>query len=118
MKVKFWVAVGIVKQMTFRDDGSTAEIEKEHPRGEQHIVYSEVLMCRQSRDTLMKKVDATKKKVVQQRIEGVPVCQKCEKAYREHPDLAFRKWVESPEPKRDSTVKINPILHGINSEER
>lgn len=99
-QIQFWVAVGTVKQLMFRDDGSTTEIEKENPVGEQHIVYQEVLLCRQSRNTLMNRFNAHKKKIVSQRIPNVPLCQKCEKKYKENPNLPWVKWVESPEPKR------------------
>src|SRR5215207_6718075 len=80
--VKFWVAVGTVKQLSFRDDGTTYEVEKDIPVGEQHIQFREVLMCKQSRDMLMKKKKATKKKIAQTRLPNVPMCATCEEGYK------------------------------------
>ena len=85
---QFWVAVGTVKQSVFMDDGTTKEIDVEVPAGEQHIVYSEILLCKQSRNTLMNKFHAKKKKTVSQRIQNVKLCEKCEEKFKEN-----RTWL-------------------------
>lgn len=99
--IKFWCAVGIVKQGAFREDGSTYTVEKEAPIGEQHILYQSVLMCGKSRDGI-KRYKRTKNngqkvshKTVQLRIENVPLCKECEKKYKANSNLLYVKWVEA-----------------------
>lgn len=100
--IKFWCAVGIVKQDAFHDDGSVYQLDVEHPVGEQHIVYQGVLMCRSSRETLKNKLKAKKHKEVTVRIEGVKMCPRCEKKYKENANLPWQKWVQA-----------TPTLHGV-----
>lgn len=113
MSIQFWVAVGKVKQLAFRDDGSRYEIDVDENVGEQHIVYNGVLLCRQSRETLKGKLGAKKQKTVANRIPGIPLCSRCEKKFKENSDLGWVKWINPPELKRSpTTIKVNPILLG------
>lgn len=93
--VKFWCAVGVVKQMAFREDGSIYSIDKESPIGDQHILYQSVLMCGKSRDGIKKYRKTKKQKTVQLRIENVPLCKECEKKYKANSNLLYAKWVEA-----------------------
>ena len=103
--VKFWVAIGTEEQLDFEGRTHTKEVHV----GEVHIVYSEVLMCRQSRERLKNDFKAKKHKVLSVRPKG-RLCEKCEKKFREHPDLAFAKWINPPELKSNKTIPINPQL--------
>jgi hypothetical protein len=111
--IRFWCAIGKVKQLAFREDGSNYDIEIDYPVGEQHIIYNEVLLCRQGRESIKGKLGAKKQKTVANRIQNVPLCEKCEKKFKENPDLGWQRWVNPPELKRSpSTIKTNPILLG------
>ena len=105
-QVKFWYAMGTEEQLTF--EGKT--MVKFVPVGEGNIVYSEVLLCRQSRERLKNEAKAKKHKVVGTRLYGVKICEKCEKKFKEHPDLSWAQWANPPEPKRHKPVEINPLL--------
>jgi hypothetical protein len=111
-QVKFWYVLGTEEQLTF--EGKT--VVKEVPIGVGHIVYSEVLMCKQSRERLKNEAKAKKHKVVGVRLHGVKMCEKCEEKYKSHPDLAWMKWVNPPEQKIHKPVEINPLLLEINNE--
>lgn len=117
--IKFWCAVGTVKQLMFNDNGTTKEIEVERVVGEQHIVYQEVLMCRQSRETLKNTLGAKKQKTVAQRIEGVKVCQRCQDKFKQNQDLGWFHWINPPELKNQATVHFKPeLLQGVNDEQK
>lgn len=93
--VKFWCAIGIVKQMAFRDDSSTYEVDKEAPVGDQHILFQGVLLCGKSRDGIQKYRKTKKSKTVQLRIENVPLCKECERKYKANSMLPYTKWVQA-----------------------
>lgn len=101
--VKFWCAVGTVKQGAFREDGSAYTVDKEMPIGEQHILYNDVLMCGKSRDGIKKyrktknKGSKVSHKTVQLRIENVPLCKECERKYKANSNLLYVKWVKAVE---------------------
>lgn len=99
-RVKFWVAMGTIEQLILGGGAHPRDV----PIGEQHIVYSEMLMCKQSRDSLQKSLKAKRDQTSTTRLRNVPVCKKCEEAYRNHPDLGFKTWVEPKEMK-------NPVAH-------
>jgi hypothetical protein len=113
-QVKFWYAMGTEEQLTF--EGKTVVIEV--PIGEGHIVYSEILMCKQSRERLKNEAKAKKHKVVGVRLHGVKICDKCEEKYKNHPDLPWSHWINPPEPKVHKPVEINPLLLEIISEKK
>lgn len=116
--VKFWVAVKIQVQIGFDPDNPKRQInvDKEALVGEQHIVYSEVLMCKDSRDRLKRSVKANKDKTAQTRFLNVPVCKACQEAYKNHPDLPYSKFVISPPPRRSGEIKMNPMILEKNNE--
>lgn len=61
---------------------------KLHPKEvvlEGHIVYGEMLLCKQSRDALKKRSKADKEKKVNHRIDRTKVCKECMEAYKRHP---------------------------------
>lgn len=105
--VSYWCAVGVVKQQAVREDGAIYEVDKDHPVGEQHILYQGVLMCGASRDTLKNKLHAKRVRNVKLRIENVPLCKKCEAKYKANSNLAWVKWV--------SATQANQELHGVKS---
>ncbi len=111
-KIKFWVAISKAKQLAFRENGTQYEIDVDLPVGEQHMVYSEILLCRQGRESLKGKLGAKKQKTVQNRIPGVPMCPKCEKKFKENQDLDWQRWISPPELKRQTQIQINPQLTG------
>jgi len=94
--IKFWYAIGTVKQTAFNFDGSTylADVDGV-PVGEGHIVYNDVLLCRQSRDVLKKKFNTKRQSTVDGRKAGVPLCEQCEKKFKENTDLAWQKWMKN-----------------------
>lgn len=92
MNIKYWVAIGKVQQMAFDDQGKpTRPHEVDAPVGNQHIVYQEMLLCKQSRNAL-KGGKKNKQSTRQTRFLNVPLCPECEKAYKAHPDLQWKKW--------------------------
>src|SRR5688572_3472266 len=103
--IKFWCVIAIGKQGAFRDDGSTYEVDKEMPVGEQHILFQGVLMCGKSRDGIKKYRKGKKVKTVQLRIENMPLCKECERKYKANSSLAYTKWVQAVKPVQ---------LHGVN----
>lgn len=104
-QIKYWVAIGTEEQLDF--EGRTHI--KDVLVGEVHIVYSEVLMCRQSRDRLKGDLKAKKHKTVVTRPAG-KLCPKCEKKFKEHPDLVWSKWVSPPEVRQHKPIETNPAL--------
>lgn len=97
-KHKYWCAVGTVKQKAFNTDGTFYWVDVDGvPVGECHIVVDEVLLCRQSRERLLSEQQAKKKKTVEGRIKGIPMCKKCEKKFKEREDLPWAVWVENVE---------------------
>lgn len=101
--IKYWSVVGTVKQIAFREDGTTYDHEILSPIGEQHVLYNGVLMCGKSRNALKDKFKTKKQKTVQLRIENLPLCKDCEKKYKKNSNLAYQKWVAS----------VSPALHGV-----
>ncbi len=112
--IKFWIAVGTVEQLDF--DGHSHHVDI--PVGNAHIVYSEVLLCRQSRDRLKGDLKAKRQRTTTSRPANVKLCEKCEKKYREHPDLSWQKFINPPEVVGKSTVIVKKeLLHGVNHEQ-
>lgn len=103
--VKFWCVIAIGKQGAFREDGTTYEVEKEMPVGEQHILFQGVLMCGKSRDGIQKYRKGKKAKTTQLRIENLPLCKGCEQKYKANSNLMYTKWVQAVQPVQ---------LHGVN----
>lgn len=102
-EVKFFYAIKTIGQLDFEGRMHFKDVVV----GEGHLVYSEVLMCRQSRDSLMKKLEAKGKKEVAVRIEGVKTCKKCEEAYKANVNLAWKRWVEAVE--RAEIVSLDDV---------
>lgn len=95
MKVKFWYPIGEVEQLVFGEKG----VKKELPVGDGHIVYSEVLMCKQSREKLKNEVKAKKERLLTTRLHNVSICEECQERYRNHPDSPYAHWIGSPPTK-------------------
>lgn len=127
--VKFWCAVGITKQMAFKEDGTMYTVDKEAPVGDQHILYNSVLMCGKSRDGIKKyrrtknKGQKVSHKIVQLRIENVPLCKECQRKYKENSNLAWTKWALSSSQKppimglQDAFKEVvSEQLHGVTGE--
>ena len=89
--IKFWYPVKSNVQLDFEGHTHSRDVVA----GEGHIVFSEILLCRQSRDRLQGEVGAKKQRTVQSRIEGVKLCPKCQQRFKEHPDLGWQKWTRS-----------------------
>jgi hypothetical protein len=90
--IKFWIAIGTVEQLDFEGHAHSADV----PVGEAHIVYSEVLLCRQSRDRLKGDLKAKRQRTAVSRPANVKLCEKCAKKYKEHADLSWQKWANPP----------------------
>ena len=119
-EINYWCAVGIVKQQAFREDGTTYDVDKDHPVGDQHILYQGVLMCGASRETLKNKLHAKKVKSVKIRLINVPLCKKCEAKYKANSNLAWSKWALSVSQKapimglQDAFKEVvSEQLHGV-----
>lgn len=115
--VKFWCAVGVVKQGAFRDDGSTYEVEKESPVGEQHILYQGVLMCGKSREGIKGYRKAKRQKTVQLRIENVPLCKKCQEKYKANGNLPFSKWTIAARGTGKSAMAFDAFVQEVKAVE-
>lgn len=110
--ISFWYAVSHISQLDF--EGHEHFIDK--VVGEGHIVYMDMLLCRQSRERLKAEAKAKKQKTVPNRIEGIKLCEKCQQKYKENENLDWQHWINSPPLKNNSTVQINPELsklHGV-----
>ncbi len=94
--IKFWYAIGTVKQTAFNHDGSTYMVDVDGiPVGEGHIIYNDVLLCRRSRDAIKKEHKTKRQSVVENRKNGVPLCGDCEKKFKENTDFAWQKWLKN-----------------------
>src|SRR3989304_966909 len=89
--IKFWYPVKTEGQLTF--DGHTHF--RDVIAGEGHIVYMEILLCRQSREKLKYETGAKKHKSISSRIEGTRLCPVCEKKYKANQSFAWQRWVVS-----------------------
>ena len=89
--IKFWYPIKTVGQIDF--EGHTHF--KSVIAGEGHIVYMDVLLCRQSREKLKHDVGAKTNRSVQSRVDGVGLCSVCEKKYKANQNLAWQKWISS-----------------------
>lgn len=85
MEIKYWVSIGKEKQLNFEG----REVEQDVPVGEQHIVYSEVLLCRVSRQAIKGKNKQSTRKTP---FKNVPLCKECERLWKAHPDSKWKKW--------------------------
>lgn len=113
-QIKFWYAIKIEEQLDFEGHAHAKKV----PAGEVHLVYSEVLMCRQSRERLKNEIKATGHSVVSILPKGIKLCEKCKKKYMEHPDLEWQKWLNPPAPKSPPPPVLNPQLLQVNNETR
>lgn len=114
--IQYWCAVGTVKQVAFREDGTTYDHEVLSPVGEQHILYQGVLMCGKSREGIKKYRKANKVKTVKLRIENVPVCKECERKYKANSNLSWSAWVESAllsQTSKPNLTESTASLHGV-----
>lgn len=89
--VSFWYAVKNAIQSNFEGQPTVVQVFV----GEGHIVYNEVLMCGQSREALQKTYKADRAKQVELRIEGLPVCKKCQQKFKENSALSWQKWTKN-----------------------
>src|SRR3990167_9205702 len=100
--IKFWYPVKTEGQLTF--DGHTHFLDV--IAGEGHIEYTEVLLCRQSREKLKHEAGAKKHKTISSRLEFIKLCPVCEKKYKANQNLAWQKWIVSVRETELHGVKV------------
>jgi len=88
---KFFYPVITVAQEAFRDDGPSyvhgVDVSKDG-----HIVYQGRLMCGESMEVLCSHFKTKRKKIVNVRLEGVKMCEKCQEKYKANLDSAWSRW--------------------------
>ena len=102
---KFWVAVGEVEQLDF--EGRKHLIPQ--LVGNVHIVKSDVLMCKRSRDALKRSLKAKKQKTVENRPRNVPLCPECEENWKKDLSSAWNKWVTASAIEGGKTPVMNNV---------
>lgn len=94
--LKFWYAIGTVKQTAFNHDGSTYMVDVDGiVVGEGHIIHNDVLLCRKSRDAIKKQHNTKRQSTVESRKSGVPLCKVCEQKFKENTDFAWQRWTKN-----------------------
>lgn len=88
----YWYAVQVEEQLDFE-----GKVHKHEVVVEGHIVHNEVLMCRESREVVMKTKKAQKEKKLSLRLPYAKLCPVCLERYKNHPLSAWHRWMKSIE---------------------
>ena len=87
-KIQFFYAIKRVEQLAF--DGRTYWVDE--IVGDGHIVCNDMILCGKRKDDIKIKYKTKQSTTKMSRARNVPICQVCEKRYKENPRFQWKKW--------------------------